>query len=146
MKWAAAASGSTFVGCILAQGDNNQSITAGSYQPILFPSEIIDTDGFHSTSSNTGRITIPSGKAGKYLITANFTFGNYNTAKYLAIYKNGSIVPQLIAWQANSLTTTPYSMSGMASLAVSDYIELMAYSDIASETSRHSFSVVLLGV
>ena len=36
---------------------------------------MIDTDGFHSTSTNTGRITIPSGKGGKYLVIGQVALG-----------------------------------------------------------------------
>jgi hypothetical protein len=35
---------------------------------IAFDSEDFDTDGFHDLVTNTSRITIPSGKAGKYLV------------------------------------------------------------------------------
>jgi hypothetical protein len=78
LKWATPASGSTYVGCVLSKG-SNQTITAGSYQAITFTTEDIDTDGFHSNATNTSRITVPTGKGGKYLITANFTYGNFNT-------------------------------------------------------------------
>ena len=144
LKWATPASGSTYVGCVLSKG-SNQTITAGSYQAITFTTEDIDTDGFHSNATNTSRITVPTGKGGKYLITANFTYGNFNTAKYLAIFKNGAQVDCLIAWEANSLTTTPYSMSGIVSLVATDYVEVMAYSDIQSTTSNHTFSATLIG-
>jgi hypothetical protein len=143
-SWATPASGSTFSGCVLTKS-GNQTITAASYQAITFTTESIDTDSYHNNSTNTSRITIPSGKAGKYLICANFTYGNFNTAKYLAIFKNGSQIDCLIAWQQNSLTTTPYSMSGIVDLAVGDYVEVMAYSDIQSTTSNHTFAAALLG-
>jgi hypothetical protein len=144
LKWAAAAGGSTYVGCVLKKS-GNQTITAGSYQAITFTSEDIDTDGFHSNVTNTSRITVPTGKDGKYLIIANFTYGNFNTPKYLAIFKNGAQVDCLIAHQANSLTSTPYSMSGIVSLVATDYVEVMAYSDIQSTTQSHTFSATLIG-
>lgn len=144
LKWATPAGGSTFSGCVLIKS-GNQTITASSYQAITFTTESIDTDGYHNNSTNTSRITIPTGKGGKYLVIANFTYGNFNTAKYLAIYKNGAQVDCLIAWQQNSLTTTPYSMSGIVDLVATDYLEVMAYSDIQSTTSNHTFAVSLLG-
>lgn len=47
-----------------------QSISASSLTALTFDSEEWDTDGFHSTSVNTSRMTIPSGKDGKYLVVA----------------------------------------------------------------------------
>ena len=40
---------------------------------VAFATEDFDTDAFHSTSSNTSRITIPAGLGGKYLFTFNIT-------------------------------------------------------------------------
>jgi hypothetical protein len=49
----------------------NQTITGGgSGTTVLFDSEHFDTDAFHSTGSNTGRLTIPSG-GGKYVAVFN---------------------------------------------------------------------------
>jgi hypothetical protein len=41
---------------------------------ITWNQEEFDTDAYHSTSSNTSRITIPAGKAGKYLISGFILF------------------------------------------------------------------------
>jgi len=144
LKWATPSGGSTFSGCLVYK-TGSQTITAATYQAITFTTESIDTDGYHSNTTNTSRITIPAGKAGKYLIIGNMTYGNFNTAKYLRLYKNGVTIDSAVAWQANSLTTTPYSMSSIADLAVGDYIEMMAYSDIQSTTSEHTLAVALLG-
>ena len=71
LKWAAPA-GASFIGCALtASGD--QSTTGGTDTAITFTTEDFDTDAFHSTSSNTSRITIPAGLGGKYLFTFNIT-------------------------------------------------------------------------
>ena len=58
---------------------------------MTWDSEDFDTDGFHSTSSNTSRITIPSGKGGKYLLVAQTTFASNATGvRIWKIFKNGS--------------------------------------------------------
>lgn len=63
IKWAALpASGSSFVGC-RATGSTNQTISNTTQTTLNWNTETFDTDGFHSTSSNTSRMTIPSGKA-----------------------------------------------------------------------------------
>ena len=50
---------------------NGVSIANSTYTSIPFDTELIDTDNFHSTSTNNSRITIPSTLLGTYLITAN---------------------------------------------------------------------------
>ncbi len=54
-----------FVGCILK---NTVDSAPTNFAPIVitWSAEDADTDGFHSTSSNTGRITIPSAVNGRY--------------------------------------------------------------------------------
>jgi len=65
--WATPASGSTFAGCSLTN-TTTQNMASGAQYTVLFDSERYDTDGFHSTSTNTDRITIPTGKGGYYLV------------------------------------------------------------------------------
>jgi hypothetical protein len=66
LKWAAPASPS-FAGCGLTA--SAQSISNNTTTIVNFGTELFDTDSFHSTVTNTGRITVPSGKAGKYLLS-----------------------------------------------------------------------------
>jgi hypothetical protein len=68
-EWGTAASGATFVGVSLYV-TSATTISNNTFTTLTFASEEFDTDGFHDNSTNTDRITIPSGKAGKYLITA----------------------------------------------------------------------------
>jgi hypothetical protein len=51
-----------------AFNSNVQSIPDNADTAATFDSEVFDTDGFHDTSSNTSRMTIPAGLGGKYLI------------------------------------------------------------------------------
>ena len=94
VKWATPASGSTFVGCYIYD-TNAQNCVAGTRTILTADSELYDTDGFHSTSSNTSRITIPAGKAGKYLLSGagffSYFSGTASCTQKLAIMKNGSL-------------------------------------------------------
>ena len=57
--------------------------------PLLFDTEVVDTDAFHSTVSDTGRITIPSGLGGYYV----FHFSSLGPASTDAKFrKNGTTV------------------------------------------------------
>jgi len=115
-EWGAAG-GSSFVGC-KAYHNTTQSIS-GSYTQVSFNSEVFDTDGFHSTTTNTSRFTIPSGKDGKY----RFSFGGLmaniaQDARIVArIYKNGS---------GQSLTTAYNAAFGDGAIQMTDIFDLVA--------------------
>jgi hypothetical protein len=90
LKWATPAAGSTFVGCALYKS-GNQTISNSANNTLTWDSEHFDTNTFHSTSSNTERITIPSGKDGYYLFTAAVRFNTNSTGRrYIELFKNGS--------------------------------------------------------
>ncbi len=91
LKWVAPASPSvTFAGCSLF---NSAVISTSNdtYTTMTFDSENFDTDAYHSTSSNTSRITIPAGKGGKYLFYGNIAFsGSAAGVRTAALYKNNT--------------------------------------------------------
>jgi len=91
LKWAAIpASTPTFVG-VSVYDSSNQAIANGTTTALTFNLEYFDTNGFHSTTTNTSRLTVPTGKAGYYLMTAQ---GNYSLnatgQRDLILYKNGA--------------------------------------------------------
>ena len=91
LAWEAPAA-PTFVGCSLTKSVA-QSIANTTDTMVTFDVEDIDTDGFHDNSVNNERITIPSGKGGKYLITAQ-TYWADNSAglRQLILFKNTTSV------------------------------------------------------
>lgn len=127
LKWASA--GASFVGC-QAFNSTSQSISNITDTEVTFNSENFDTDGFHSTSSNTGRMTIPSGKAGKYLIIGYISWNNNATGyRQAQILKNGSHISYGgyydLANAGSSVGTTNNPVV-VADLAVGDYITMQA--------------------
>ena len=127
LKWAAPASGggSTYVGCA-AYNTSNFSISNNTGTNITWNTEEFDTDGFHSTSSNTSRFTIPTGKGGKYLITAQVRWDD-NTAgeRVLKIQKNGTEF-KAFAMQPNAQNPME-AITAVLSLVATDYIEILVY-------------------
>ena len=121
IKWATASSTSTFVGCHLYKS-STQSINNSTDTALTWDSEQFDTDSFHSTSTNTSRITIPSGKAGKYLFTARINWTtNASGSREFKMFKNGT--EQF--WQPVALapTQTGNTWTTIYDAAVSDYFE-----------------------
>lgn len=128
MKWAAAAGGSTFSG-VVVRLSSSQSTTNDAGTIINFDTEVIDTDNYHSTSSNTSRLTVPSGKAGKFVVGCSAVFANNGTGyRNISFRKNGTtyfnnISAQNVGGSGNAgvMVTMVYDM------AVGDYFEIDAY-------------------
>jgi len=117
----------TFVGCSLVKVAN-QTTSAATYTVIAFTSEDFDTNGFHDNSTNTGRITIPSGYAGKYLITGQLTTLDGNNTHTSAIYKNGTRFNTLTSFRSAESGAGGSVQTLIMNLAVADYVEIAQYS------------------
>lgn len=125
VKWAAAGGGGfTFSGCSLHRNGTAQSITGGAGEvAILWTTEDYDTDSYHSTVSNTSRVTAPS--ADKYLVTGILGFADLDNQDLVArIRKNGSTEIARVIRQMGSLTYLVRSFSYVVDLGSSDYIEI----------------------
>lgn len=131
-SWATPASGSTFSGVALFR-TTNQTLSDGVGTNILFDGESFDTDSFHSTSSNTDRITIPSGKAGKYFLHARIPFSANATGTRIGmIRKNAAATVIARTSLAPGNSTGPecvLEFSTIADLSVADYVVIEAYQD-----------------
>ena len=103
------------------------SVNSATWTTVTHNSERFDTDTLHSTSTNTGRITI--GTAGKYLFVANGAFANNATgSRYMQILKNGTLA---IAYDNQEVSSagdwTQMQVNAMWNCAVNDYFEVRVY-------------------
>ena len=148
--WVSAAS-PTFVGCSLHRTSvllvSNNTNTA-----VPFDGELFDTDSFHSTSTNISRITIPSGKAGKYLFSATTSFeGAGNGHRQGNLYKNGSILKALAQFATITTGSPVASGSTIVDAAVGDYFELVVFQNngtglyLDGNSTQTTFSCQYLG-
>jgi hypothetical protein len=125
--WAAASP--TYLGVsVYKSGD--QTISNATATAITFDSELFDTDSLHSTSTNTSRLTVPTGKGGKYLVCGTVAFAANTTGnRGIYIYKNGSIINYATIIQtvtvASNGTFAPFSI--VTQLSAADYIEIFVY-------------------
>jgi len=150
-EWATPAGGSTYVGANVYK-TATQSVSNGTWTNITYDAENFDTDAFHDNSTNNTRMTIPSGKNGKYLVTANITFAaNADGVRACMIRKNGAdyargnfIVPFASADAGLIATAT-------LDLVATDYIEIQVYKDgggslnLESGSIKNQFSISYLG-
>lgn len=123
--WATASSTASFVGVSL-YSSVNVSAANNTQTVFTFDSELFDTNNFHSTSSNTGRITIPTGKAGYYLISGTLVWvGNGTGYRSLTLTKNGtSSLLALDNGSPNATYQTFLNGTVIANLAEGDYVTM----------------------
>ena len=147
------ASTPTFVGCRLFNS-TNQSIPTNTPTEVTLNSEAFDTNGFHSTVTNTARITIPSGYAGKYLVTASWEWdgGSTTGARELFIRKNGN----LALGNVNYIGASPHQSYTQnvifpIDLIVGDYLSMWVQQNSGGNANGQctqnytNFSVIWLG-
>jgi hypothetical protein len=129
LKWAAIGA-PAFAGCSLKR-DADLTLSNATLTSITFNQEDFDTDAFHSTTSNTDRITIPSGKAGKYLLTGTVQFNVNGTGRrYVEIrHYIGGVLSYGIAAESTASASAYVSgnISIIANASVGDYFTLSAY-------------------
>lgn len=130
--WGAAPAAS-FVGCKLFL-PSAQSIANNTDTLLAFGagSESIDTNGFHDTSTNNQRITIPSGYAGKYLVIASTTWASGSSGgnnRHIWIQKNttGRVSEYLKGPDGTSNVSVATSV--IVDLAVGDYVRAYVNQD-----------------
>ena len=153
LKWSTLSSSPTFAGCS-AQNSASLTINSATWTAITLNSEEFDTDGFHSTSTNTSRMTIPSGKVGKYLINGIIRYEGYNgwINAETAIYKNGSKAKSVSQF-SNGTTggAFTFTISGIFDAAVGDYFEFYVWQNSGVsrayyiDSTNGAFQITYLG-
>ena len=122
-----AASTPTFVGCSIYQAGAGQTPANATETLLTFDAEFFDTNGFHSTSTNTERITIPTGYAGKYLITlVNRWNANATGERNMYIKVNNATTIEAGSGFGSSANTIMLSRSVILNLSVGDYLTFSA--------------------
>jgi hypothetical protein len=153
MKWATA--GSSFVGCRVYSA-GTMTISPNTNTVLNWDTETYDTDAFHSTSSNTSRMTIPTGKAGYYRVTFGTT--NSHTASAQAfnyqLRKNGS-TNLFNYYYPNGTEAGSYPSAAVNSITVNlaeaDYLEVLVWKNgsgnatIAAGSNSNQFEIHFLG-
>ena len=125
-SWAAAAA-PTWVGAIIKKSDY-QTIDNNTLTAITWDSEDLDTNTFHSTASNTSRLTVPSGYAGKYLLVLHGSVEEHSGGRRaVRLYKNGESFQRGVTFPpttGDGIGIQYFDYSTVANLAVADYLEV----------------------
>jgi hypothetical protein len=148
LKWQAASSGNTIAGAFV-YNSTGQSINNTTNTAMNMDTEVFDTDGFHDTSTNNSRITVPAGKAGYYHIVGTYSpLDNANGVRSANIYKNGSLYFQNSGpgWATYGGSV---QVTGVIYLAETDYVQLFAWQSSGgalSTNANNTFYTSLMAV
>lgn len=129
LKWATAASGSTFAGVSVHNDYYSIAFTAYTDQFLDFASaDQWDTNAYHDTATNNTRLTIPTGAGGKYLLTCFFSGGS-STQKLFTLKVNGATPASLPVGISGSMAAIrtagdPLCFSIVLNLAAADYVQM----------------------
>ena len=133
VKWATPAASTPVAKGVSVYNTVGYAIATNTFTALTYNSEDFDTDGFHSTSSNTSRLTVPTGLGGKYSIKAQLEWNvNATGIRALKIYKNGTAVKASTEAVPSSTVYVGLVMSTDLELAAGDYIELYAFQNIGT--------------
>ena len=101
------------------------TVSTASVTALTFNQERFDSDGTHSTVSNTGRLTAVT--AGLYMITAHIEWGSSTTGfRQIGLRLNGATA---IAYNntAPISGSWPQSIAAIYRMAADDYMEVAVY-------------------
>lgn len=143
-----------FSGAMLTKS-GTQSMAASTHTPITFDGEVLDTDNYHSNSTNTSRFTAPSD--GYYLVGGSVAVEALPSGWTIVatIKKNGESVNGYGQSRGMSSTASGYPVvhiTVITYLATGDYVELVGYHNYTSSlncrTSDNgtSFWIARIGV
>lgn len=116
-----------------AYNSANISIANASDTAVTLNSERFDNAGMHSTSSNTPRITIPAGSAGKFLFGALIEFAQAGVnERGNHIKLNGTTYIAKMVHPPATSAPTSMTITSMYAMAAGDYIENYVYQSSGS--------------
>lgn len=128
-EWATAAGGGSFVGCSAVRTTDQTGIVSGAPTAISFTgTDEFDTDAFHDPSTNASRITIPSGKGGKYVFSSSIIWDTDGTGlRRIQLRKNGATILWTAILPAIGASNYTYNAiaSGPIDMAATDYMEVI---------------------
>lgn len=123
--------GGAAIGARVKRASGDSTAASGTATAIAFTAEDFDTDAFHDNSSNNTRLTVPSGKAGKYLIGGQL-YAEQNCDIYVRL--NGTTMIAFGRAAGGDSGIIAYVIDTAYALSVGDYLELCATGRGASKT------------
>ncbi len=120
---------------VLAYRATAQSIPVTTETAISFSNVGYDSDTFWAIGNPT-RLTVPPGKAGKYVVVGQIKWNLVGTGPFhLRIYRNGGTLISENVYAVTALNAA-IQISAECDLAAGDYLELKVYQDSSGGASE----------
>lgn len=103
----------------------SQSYATAAYTGITWPTELVDRDGGHSTSTNTNRYTAATAGYYSMYCFANWSLESASGYRRLGFRVNGTTIGHQEGRPATASIAMSH-LSGLAFMSVGDYVEVMA--------------------
>jgi hypothetical protein len=151
--WVSVGGTAALQGCRL-QRSSDLTLTSSTYTAVTWNTETYDQGGYHDNSTNTDRITIPTGKDGYYRLEFGIPYYSGATANRITrLKKNGSVIFIDYYGASNANENSPYYNAITGNFVAGDYFVLEVYVGTASSpqvlygsnTAAGYFSATLLG-
>jgi hypothetical protein len=134
--------------------DTNQSVNNTTFTVLAFATERWDTNTFHDTVTNNSRLTIPTGKTGKYIVSAGIEWAVSSVGeRFIGIRKNGTTFLRIVTQTPTTVSDMRMMVSAIVSLAATDYIEVLVWQNtggalnvVASGDYSPEFELAFVGV
>lgn len=108
------------------------AVASGANYPVPLTSELWDTDGFHSVTSNTTRFTVPAGLGGRYVLVLSSQWAAYDSGQRVMFpVVNGSSFLEGVR-TPQCATAVNQNLSTEVLLAAGDYVEFVVSQDSGS--------------
>jgi len=149
IKWASA--GSSYSGALVYKSGTESTTAGDTWQTCTFDSEVHDTNSYHSTSSNTSRLTIPTTGYYNFYAAAVFYTSTNSGYRSMRFRRNGNVFTPNT--NDGDLLQTGSTRTGLTidttwNLTAGDYIELQLFSQNQDATIQHTqlyFGINFLG-
>jgi len=116
---------------VLARSTADSAITAGGEQVVpLADAEDFDTDGYHSLVTNTNRLTVPTGRAGYYLVQGCVGWAAAANSHGVFIRNNAGTCLDANKRLGNASIADGMNVSVITHLAAGAYVELTAQTSV----------------
>jgi hypothetical protein len=126
-----------------------QSIPDATITAINFNTEDFDVGDLHDLTTNTNRITIPTGGTGRYTIKAQVRFDNNSTGRRVVyLYKNASEVARANLFTAHATEDTYLQIAYDDQASAGDYYDVRVFQnsggalDVVAGATSTFFSVM----
>lgn len=122
----------------------------GSGTDFNWDAEEWDTHGFHDNTTNSNRLTVPVGQAGKYHVDATLASSQLIAGRFsMTLYKNATMVRGGLNETVGGTAFATANVSTDVDLAEGDYVRLVYYQNAGAsinvDTAASAFSMHKIG-